>query len=190
MFKRIALAASVAALTVATPAFAQDAGTWTGFYIGVIGGWDHVEGQDGLAYGVQGGYDFNAGGAVIGLELEASDATTEECVGNVIVAGDELCDKAGRDLYAGIRVGAEVSPGTLLYAKGGYTNGRAVETYEDGTADYKDSVNLDGIRAGAGVEHQFGSNVFVKAEYRYSNYEAGVERHQVVGGVGFRFGGN
>jgi outer membrane immunogenic protein len=32
-----------------------------------------------------------------------------------------------------------------------------------------------------------GTNSFAKAEYRYSNYEQGVERHQVMGGFGFRF---
>jgi outer membrane immunogenic protein len=49
------------------------------------------------------------------------------------------------------------------------------------------NANADGIRAGAGLEYALGQNLFVKAEYRYSNYEAGVERNQVVGGFGFRF---
>ena len=43
------------------------------------------------------------------------------------------------------------------------------------------------LRVGAGVEQQLGTNLYAKAEYRYSNYEAGIERHQVLGGVGFRF---
>jgi outer membrane immunogenic protein len=37
------------------------------------------------------------------------------------------------------------------------------------------------------VEHALGSRAFVKAEYRYSNYEAGLSRNQVVGGIGLRF---
>ena len=50
-----------------------------------------------------------------------------------------------------------------------------------------ESVRVDGVRVGAGVEHQLTSRAFVKAEYRYSNYEQGVSRNQVVAGVGLRF---
>ena len=32
-----------------------------------------------------------------------------------------------------------------------------------------------------------GPNSFAKTEYRYSNYEQGFEKHQVVAGFGFRF---
>ena len=37
------------------------------------------------------------------------------------------------------------------------------------------------------AEYALGTNAFVKTEYRYSNYESGFERHQVLGGFGFRF---
>jgi outer membrane immunogenic protein len=176
MFKRVALAASVAALTVATPAFAQDGGGFTGFNVNAIVGWDHVDlgggfKDDGVAFGVGVGYDFNTGGAVIGIEAEAADSTVKQ-------AGIS----AKRDLYAGVRVGGEVSPGTLLYAKVGYSNAQ-IDFCDPGSC----TSEGDGVRGGVGLEHQFNGNAFVKVEYRYTNYEAGVERHQVVTGVGFRF---
>ena len=60
-------------------------------------------------------------------------------------------------------------------------------------------------RVGAGVEQKFGTNLFGKVEYRYSNYKEGeidfeaedipdsdrfdidTDRHQVVASVGMRF---
>jgi outer membrane immunogenic protein len=89
--------------------------------------------------------------------------------------------KSGRDLYAGARVGMLVTPSMLLYAKAGYTNAQAKLTSDDGTDQITlDKTKLDGIRVGGGAEYALGTNSFAKAEYRYSNYEQGVERHQVM----------
>jgi outer membrane immunogenic protein len=73
----------------------------------------------------------------------------------------------------------------------------------DNTTDVETDLNLDGWRAGAGIEHKLGDNIYVKGEYRYSQYREGeveapsglesdrfdvdVDRHQVVFGVGARF---
>jgi len=191
--KKFALAAVVACV-VATPAVAQDT-AFSGPRIEGIVGYDRPDADgdnaDGIVYGVGVGYDFRRGGAVFGVEAEASDSTADECFSGVTVATDELCLDAGRDFYVGGRVGAVVGPRALLYAKAGYTNARARLTYEDGTAatapDFSISDNLDGLRVGAGVEFAVSPNAYLRSEYRYSNYEAGFERHQVVGGFGFRF---
>ena len=189
------LLAALASAAFATPALAQDGAPFTGPRVEGIVGWDRAQNNgshdDGIAYGVGVGYDFQAGGAVLGIEGEASDSTAKDCSRDVAAAGDRLCAKAGRDLYVGGRVGAVVALGTLLYAKAGYTNDRANLSYTAAAggplASYKAHESLDGVRAGAGVEHMLGRNAYVKAEYRYSNYEKGFDRHQVVGGVGFRF---
>lgn len=47
--------------------------------------------------------------------------------------------------------------------------------------------NGDDIRVGAGLEYKPGGNMFLKGEYRYSNYEGDVERHQIIGGLSLRF---
>ena len=73
----------------------------------------------------------------------------------------------------------------MVYAKAGYTNARF--KVRSTVAALNAADNLDGVRLGAGVEHMLGDRAFVKAEYRYSNYEAGAERHQAVLGFGYRF---
>jgi len=187
--------AALLAGTVATPALAQDAPAVGGFRIEGLVGYDHPniedEGTSGVLYGVGAGYDFQAGNAVFGIEAEAADSTSDECNTTGAIVGDELCVSAGRDLYVGGRVGAVVGGSTLLYAKAGYTNARVNVAYDDGTAatgpDFDGHQNLDGVRAGAGAQFGIGPNTYIKTEYRYSNYQDGFDRHQVVGGFGFRF---
>lgn len=175
--KKIALA--LVALTAATPAFAQDAADFSGFQVSAIGGLDIIDINDdvidnptGFLYGVNAGYDYQSGNLVFGVEGEAAESTAR-----VKVAGTEVLT-ASRDLYIGGRVGV-VTGGALVYAKVGYTNFR-VESGPDGD-------NGDGVRVGGGAEVKLNQNVFFKGEYRYSNYEAEVERHQIVAGLGFRF---
>jgi outer membrane immunogenic protein len=175
-------AAVAASAFAATPALAQEARpNFSGGHIEAIAGYDHVrgggEGRDGLLYGIGAGYDFRIHNAVIGIEGEAADSTTGECGGGV-------CVDAGRDLYIGGRVGAVVGRDVLLYGKLGYTNARVVATAGNGT----DGTNLDGVRAGAGVEWAIPrSPISLRAEYRYSNYQDGLSRHQGVAGIAFRF---
>ena len=192
---RKTIIAALAAATVATPAFAQDAADAGGFRVEAIGGYESqkVEGDstDGIVYGVGLGYDFAAGGGLFGIEAEYADSNTDQCVANVDVTGDELCGKFGRDMYVGARFGANVGANTVLYGKAGYTNARIQLTYDDGTVagldDFDEGTNLDGVRAGAGLQFGLGTGSYAKVEYRYSNYEGGFEKHQGVVGVGFRF---
>lgn len=192
---RIVATALLASVAVATPAFAQDApGPFTGAHVEVITGVDRAkvpgDSRTGVAYGIAGGYDIQSGGgALFGIEAEAADSSAKGCETGVLVAGDRACVKAKRDLYAGGRAGF-VSGNTLIYGKVGYTNARLGASYEDGTAgtaaDFDRSRNLDGVRVGGGLETNVG-NFLLKAEYRYSNYEQDVSRHQGIVGVGVRF---
>lgn len=178
-----ALAASAA---IAAPAFSQDApssASFAGPHIEAIGGWDRVQGRhshdDGVLYGVGAGYDLQRGSTVFGLEGEASDSTQKQSVAGIT-------ERARRDLYVGGRVGKVIGGNNLLYAKAGYTNAR-FSVSGTGTGNTLAAGNLDGVRVGAGIEHKLGDRAFVKTEYRYSNYQQGVSRNQVVAGVGFRF---
>ena len=187
--------AALIAGAIAAPAFAQEAAPFTGLRVEGLVGYDTTkvegEGSDGVLYGGAVGYDMQLGGAVLGIEAEATDSTIDECVSGVVNAGDELCGEFGRDLYVGGRIGAVIGSKALLYAKAGYTNGRVRLDYEDGTAgtalDTSVGENLDGVRAGGGVEFALSPKAFIKAEYRYSNYEQGFDKHQGVAGIGFRF---
>lgn len=181
--KKLGLA--LVALTAVTPAFAQDAAAdytadYTGGYVGIVTGYDSVDlntaGVDnpqGLAYGFSAGYDVQAGPAVLGIEGEITESTARLKDG----AGAEVA-AASRDLYLGGRIGL-VAGKTLIYAKAGYTNAR-IETILG-------NENGDGVRVGGGVEYRLTPKVALKGEYRYSNYEADLERQQVTVGVAFRF---
>lgn len=190
----VALAALVSGM-FAAPALAQDAPAMSGFHIEGLGGWDRGnfdrEHTNGVVYGLGVGYDVQAGRALFGIEGEASDSTGNRCIGGAVIAGDRACADFGRDLYVGGRAGALIGGNTLLYVKAGYTNARAHLSYDDGTpatvADFDLHRNLDGVRAGAGLQFGLGANAYVRTEYRYSNYQDGVERHQVVGAFGFNF---
>ncbi|TKD51506.1 outer membrane protein [Sphingomonas baiyangensis] len=217
---RYAIAAAlVASSALAAPAFAQDVNpALTGPRVGVIGGYDgirpgssedsDIDGDDqtvdGFVYGVDAGYDVAIGGFVVGAELELSDSTgkveTDRRNPNTFGFGEV---STGRDIYLGARVGALATPNTLVYAKGGYTNARLNVLGGDGTTVLDENFELDGWRAGAGVEQAIGTNTYAKLEYRYSNYSNAnfeffdgattsdfsidTDRHQVVAGVGIRF---
>lgn len=204
---RIALLATALAATTAfaAPAFAQDQDpSFTGPRAEIISGWDRVadgqsgsHGNDGVVYGGAVGYDFQVGGAVIGFEGEATGSTNKATTTSVVVTNDSLRVKSGRDLYVGGRVGFLAGPRTLIYAKGGYTNAKLETRYVNGASTVDTSANADGWRVGAGAEFMVSNNVYLKGEYRYSNYNKingpsastsiDLDRHQVVGGVGIRF---
>jgi outer membrane immunogenic protein len=186
--------ASVAVLAAAaTPAAAE------GFRAEIHGGWDHVrsdgpginnnDSDSGIVYGIGAGYDFAISPKVeLGLDLSADLSTMEECENSVVLANDRACLDAGRDLAAAIRLGYKVSDRGTLYALAGYTNARFRFDYTTpANVTTRDSRNLDGFRLGAGYQHDLGKNMYAKAEYRYSNYEADVARHQALVGVGIKF---
>jgi outer membrane immunogenic protein len=179
---RILGVAALFAAVSATPAFAQEApAAFNGGHVEAISGYDSVHGggdsTGGIIYGIGAGYDFRSGNAVFGIEGEAAESTTGDCSGGI-------CVDASRDFYIGGRVGAVVSPSVLLYAKAGYTNAR-VEVSSGGVTD---GTSFDGIRGGAGIEWAIPhSPVSLRTEYRYSNYQDGLSRHQGVVALAFRF---
>ena len=183
MTRMIYCTAAAVALAFASPALAQDnpapaapaaPATPAGFRFELLAGYDRggVDGfhENGFLYGIGAGYDFAVSNTVsLGADVEASDSTASK---------DGV--KAGRDLYAGARVSVAVAPTANLYVKGGYTNARVKVSGLGGD-------NGDGFRVGLGGQLLVGGGSYVGAEYRYSNYEADFERHQVAVTVGHRF---
>ena len=183
----IALTATAAALAAATSACAE------GFRAEIHTGLDVVSADDdsesGIMYGVGLGYDIAVSPKVeLGLDLSADLASTEGCETGAILANDRACFDARRDLAAALRVGYKVSDKGTLYALAGYTNARfrAAYTTPAGVTT-RDSANFDGFRLGAGYQHALGERVYGKVEYRYSNYEGDVTRHQALLGLGVKF---
>jgi len=154
-----AFVASLVALTLSAPAAAAD---FTGARAGVNLGFldDDFAGTSTFTYGVEAGYDFDLGTTVAGISAEFQDS--EE-------------DGVGRDLSVAARLGFKAGDNALVYGLVGYTNLEVI------------GVKLDGARIGAGAEFGLGGQTFAKAEYRYSDYELGLDTHQMLVGVGYRF---
>lgn len=186
-----AFAAVAAIAAAAAPASAE------GFRAEIHGGWDHARADDtgpndsdsGIVYGIGAGYDFAIAPKVeLGIDLSADLSTMEECETSVLVANDKACLDAGRDLAAAVRLGYKVSDRGTIYALAGYTNARFRFDYTTPAGvTTRDGRNLDGFRLGAGYQHGFGEKAYGKVEYRYSNYENDISRHQVLLGVGLNF---
>ncbi|URD60981.1 porin family protein [Sphingomonas sp. KRR8] len=186
------LVTALAAVTVGAPVMAQDTAAAAeaphGARIEAVVGVDHVRldlrdfglghvTDGGLLYGVGAGFDFPVGDAVsVGADVEASDSTLKFGDSGVYV-------KSGRDLYAGGRFSFAIGEGSNVYVKAGYTNARFKAT--DGTDSA--SGNGDGFRAGIGAQAKLMGKTYAGLEYRYSNYEGGLIRHQGVVVIGTRF---
>ncbi|GLT01161.1 hypothetical protein GCM10007897_25520 [Sphingobium jiangsuense] len=187
--KKIAVAA-LAASVFALPAVAHAGG-----YIQVQGGLDAVsaldESKEGFAYGAAVGYDVPVSSNMfVGVEGSVDDSSTKYCIRSIDVVGDKACLRTGRDLSVVARVGTNLSEAGQLYVLAGYTNARLRLTYDDGATganNFAYGENGDGLRLGAGYKHNFGQNLFGKIEYRYSNYESDISRHNVLAAVGFNF---
>ena len=221
MQKAVALLVAGSILTVSSPAMAQDSSdTFSGFRLEALAGYDtsragssvdddvnedNDQSIDGLVYGAAIGYDYAVNNIVLGVEADLTDSTAKTEFDNGDFEGFGLGDvETGRDIYVGARVGYIVNPGVLVYAKGGYTNARYnISSTFDGD-DFRQSIDTDGYRVGAGAEYALGTNTFAKVEYRYSNYsdaeidfegdapdidlgDIDTDRHQVMAGVGYRF---
>lgn len=182
-------AALSAVLLAAAPAAAQ---TFTGPRVEATIGWDQMhfdlsdvggvgrDKQSGLGFGGAVGYDQQIGtNLVAGVEASASGADT----GFTATNGTLLRER--RDLAFAARIGTKVSPNALLYGKVGYTN---LQTGTSSPASGAELTrDLDGIVLGAGVEVAVTPKVYLKTEYDYSNYAAGVTKNDVLTGVGLRF---
>ena len=189
MKKTLALMLLAAA---ATPAAAAD---FHGFHIGATAGLDRAAydnvalGIDrsfgGFVYGVSIGYDAKVSNAVtLGLEATLDDSTADWELTN----GNNFAEiDAGRDYGLVARIGVKASDNVLVYGLAGYANGRIKGLARTNGVEQTGGADADGFRIGAGVEMALGSGFYTKAEYRYTDYEAGFTRNQAVIGAGFRF---
>lgn len=222
MKKTIATLLAGAAVAFAVPASAQvdDNSPFTGFRAQGVVGYDVMqagsstdderpfendESAEGVIYGASVGYDIDMGGLVVGPEAEFTFSSTDVTLEDGDEEGFGLGNvSAERDLYLGARVGARVGDSALAYVKGGYTNATFNTSVMSGANRFNEGFDTDGYRLGAGVEVALSQNMFVNAEYRYSNYseaevdfvedipdssrfDIDLDRHQVAVGLGIRF---
>lgn len=183
------------ALLAASPAAAQ---TFTGPRVEATIGWDQMHfdlgnvgqagraKQSGLDFGGAVGYDQQVGTNLIaGVEASATGSDTGYTTGTA-ANGTALREK--RDLSIAARLGTKVTPNTLLYGKVGYSNLQVgTTTTAAGTVTSQYNRDLDGVVLGAGLEVAISPKAYLKTEYDYSNYAAGVTKNDILTGIGLRF---
>ena len=193
----IAATGATAALFFAvSPAAAQDRASFTGPRIEANVGYDstHIDGQpagvpDSVSQarlGVAAGYDWAIGtnwtlGGEVGFGGTLGDGR------NYTIGASTLEIDQGRDFDVSARLGYKVGARTLVYGKAGWANSKYTARVTTGATTVSTSDTDNGFRAGAGVERMLGENLYAKAEYRYTSYGNGVDRHQALAGLGWRF---
>ena len=161
--KNLILAAVAASVAVAAPAYAADNAAFVGPRVELTAGVDDVTGvrdTTDIVYGAAVGIDAPVGdNFTLGIEANTSNVFDDQ-----------------RQIGAAARLGYAFNESVLGYAKAGYNNYRDVFSRE-----------LDGAQVGAGVEVAVAPHAFVKAEYKYSDFDGHVGNHGGLVGVGLRF---
>lgn len=154
---------------------------------------DAIAGQEltGMRAGGAAGFDVAVGKRVtLGVEAGIGWMVAGNTKVGPFPPGDPNSYKvsAGRDIDVSGRLGYALSPKTLIYGKVGW----ASQSYNiASSARPSFDRKSDGLRLGAGLEQKLTSNVYAKAEYRYTSYsDVGNlknDRHQLLTGIGVRF---
>jgi outer membrane immunogenic protein len=171
--------------TKAPPAIAPGY-NWSGFYLGVMGGyaWGTVSntgGSSDLNGGFGGGtigYNWQAPGSmwVWGLEADAAGASIKDTETGVVFGIPFTAEDKIRAFGSVTgRIGITAGP-ALFYAKGGYAwADNRVSISALGLTLFNESKTHSGWTVGAGAEYMFAPNWSAKLEYMYADY--GSERY-------------
>ena len=107
-------------------------------------------------------------------KAELTNSTADSDYGNPYTTFGLGTSMPGATSMSAARVGYKLSPTTMLYAKGGYTNARFNYVGTDGTTQLRAAISTPMASASARASSsKFGSMAFGKLEYRYSNYSKG-----------------
>jgi hypothetical protein len=117
------------------------------------------------------GFDFSAGGAVLGLEAEYTDSAAKECFDD-FGAQEQGCAPRSAVTSTSVPEPAHEWPPTAALRKGGLYNAR-LETPFRAAPSGRASTGASswtGYRLGAGAEFALSPSSFVNAEHRFSHY--------------------
>lgn len=229
---QVMIATAMAGL-LAVPAHAQDL---SGFRLEGRFGWEQVgtsaslpnpdedEDEDGdellvasdkgsnPSFGVELGYDVQIGSSlVLGGYAGADLSNTEMCA--ELIEDDLACTELERTFTLGLRAGVPLGETSLIYLKGGYSNGKFATSYnadvtdddeDDAVANEEFSGSQGGFHVGGGLELGLTESLYAKLEYVYTDYgsrphlledmdddapglKLSSDRHQVIAGIGLRF---
>jgi outer membrane immunogenic protein len=154
------------------PVYAPPMFTWTGFYLGLNGGygWGSTSSKSfgdptGGFIGGTAGYNYQMGQLVIGVEGDWDWAhlthTQATLLSNNTMKVDSILTARARLGYAMDR--------TLLFITGGYAGADTKGSYFDPVLGFSGSSSKwrNGGAIGAGLEYAFTNNITAKAEYLF-----------------------
>lgn len=153
--------------------------SWTGAYFGLNGGLGSGEGASvftigGNAYyggpiiGMQAGYNFGLGNAVLGFEADYQFADVKHRRD----LGLGIWGVAGLNSFGTLRARAGADMGTFMpFVTAGVAYGSMGYNIQD--LSLNDSTNAWGWTAGGGIEAAVTDNASIKAEYLYLNLDGG-----------------
>lgn len=190
----------VAAIALSTVSGVAHAQSFTGPFVGVQGGWEEnnarnpntaigttpiTQSSDTGTLGVFMGYDKEVyPRIVVGAQAELNFPISSR-FGNGMAA---ISPKRSVDLS--LRAGYLVTPKTLAYVRGGYTNTLIGGFAATPNGNLANSSDRDGWMLGGGVERKLTDKISARLEYRYSDLSEGagkLDRHQVLAGVAYHF---
>jgi outer membrane immunogenic protein len=182
--------------------------TWTGYYAGLNAGgnWGSYSGgassiwgnANGFLAGVTGGYNYQIGQIVLGLE---GDWDIDGERGPKALPGPAFgFGKVTNILTLRGRAGFSADR-ALVYVTGGYAGGQIAGSLGDATVPgyYTTSSWHNGFAVGAGIEYAFTNQISAKAEYLYESLgrsgifapprrtDVGVNENAVRAGVNYHF---
>ncbi|MEO3998118.1 outer membrane protein [Mesorhizobium sp. CAU 1732] len=172
---------------------------WTGFYVGVQGGyaWTHLGNGadidlDGGQLGAHAGANWQSGAFVFGLEADVDYNWNET---DFVVIGSPAFGTFELDWQGSARIRAGYAfDRTLVYVTGGVAAGRIEGTLTDAVGDFFRETHTEvGYTVGAGVEHAFAEKWTGRLEYRYTDFGefhnsgVDVDQHAIKAGLSFRF---
>lgn len=142
----------------------QSAGNWTGPYVGARAGWNNSdlsngsEDRNAFTGGVQGGYNMNLGGPVVGAEgfIDWNGSKAHDTVFGPVDYGSYVW---GADAKLGVDLGQLMPYGKLGLANTNLTNDAGGSAW--------------GLHGGLGVEYKFMPAMSVKGEWTYSRANIG-----------------
>jgi len=211
--KKIAIMLSAGLACAATPAFAQSTGISP--RIEIKAGYNELRansrlndsndieqgGQGEIGFGIEAGVDANISErALVGVYAGYDFPRINDC-DTLFEDDDEACFRNKRNLTVGLRGGLRLDEGGVIFVKGGYSNTKLRLSYNDGDDDiFNESDSTSGWHVGAGFEVPVTGGFYIKGEYVYTRYKNVLQdlledtdridphRHQIMGGIGFRFG--
>lgn len=157
----------------------------------------------GAAFGFEVGVDANIAESILaGVYGGVDISDISKC--DELFGDDELCVEGKHNFTLGGRGGLRVGDGGVIYVKGGLSRTKLKASYTDDTDTllFSGSEKTSGWHVGAGFELAVSGGIYVKGEYVHTRYNNVLKdeladtdsidpsRHQIMAGVGFKFGGN